>query len=395
MKSENSKKELINAYVDRKNILESKFSKNEPCPCGSGNKFKSCCFSKHYKDPQFDNVKGKTFFNHYISKLTSESNLRFCIHPNHYECNGDIIKAHSIANKRFFDRLAVDGHVMAISRGLSGIDIHPVSRNAASTFTGFCKYHDDIVFKDIDTKGYDNSDLQSFLYAYRAFSYVYHTKLCAFRSLQNLAQKNPGLNHEPDFVDCYRSYQKGINTANFYREIFDKYVTEKRYDLLTTIIFELNQSHELAVSSAITLDYDLDGNIINDYSQDDAIFGTRKLIFVSIFPEDEKTIILLSWLKDFEGVFNGYKKQLVELSQIKLMIYFNNFIPAYIENFFFSKRLFEKQTRYSQNKIAKAFKADFRNNCLDLRDEDDLRYLDYDNFKKKRMLEKTKYDLFK
>ena len=56
------------------------------------------------------------------------------------------------------------------------------------------------------------------------------------------------------------------------------------------------------------------------------------------------------------------------------MIYFNNFIPAYIEKFFFSKRLFEKQTRYSQNKIVKAFKADFGDDCLDLRDEDDLRY---------------------
>lgn len=284
---------------------------------------------------------------------------------------------------------------MAISHGLSGIDIRSVSRNAASTFTGFCKYHDDIVFKDIDTKSYNNSYLQNFLYAYRAFSFVYHTKLCAFKSLQNLAQRNPGLNNKPYFVDHYRSNQKGINTAEFYKEIFDKYVTEKKYDLLTTIIFELNQSHELAVSSTITLDYDLDGNMINDYSQDDIIFGNRKLIFVSIFPEDKKTIILLSWLKDFDVIFEGYKKQLMELSQAKLMIYFNNFIPAYIENFFFSKRLFEKQTRYSQNKIVKAFKADFGNDCLDLRDEDDLRYLNYDDFRMKKMLVKPKYDFFK
>lgn len=215
------------------------------------------------------------------------------------------------------------------------------------------------------------------------------------KSLQNLAQRNPGLNNKPYFVDHYRSNQKGINTAEFYKKIFDKYVTEKKYDLLTTIIFELNQSHELAVSSTITLDYDLDGNMINDYSQDDIIFGNRKLIFVSIFPEDKKTIILLSWLKDFDVIFEGYKKQLMELSQAKLMIYFNNFIPAYIENFFFSKRLFEKQTRYSQNKIVKAFKADFGNDCLDLRDEDDLRYLNYDDFRMKKMLVKPKYDFFK
>ena len=215
------------------------------------------------------------------------------------------------------------------------------------------------------------------------------------KSLQNLAQRNPGLNNKPYFVDHYRSNQKGINTAEFYKKIFDKYVTEKKYDLLTTIIFELNQSHELAVSSTITLDYDLDGNMINDYSQDDIIFGNRKLIVVSIFPEDKKTIILLSWLKDFDVIFEGYKKQLMELSQAKLMIYFNNFIPAYIENFFFSKRLFEKQTRYSQNKIVKAFKADFGNDCLDLRDEDDLRYLNYDDFRMKKMLVKPKYDFFK
>jgi len=72
-------------HVNRKNILESKFSKNELCPCGSGNRFKSCCFSKHYRDPQFDNINSKTFFSSYSNKLMSESNLCFCIHPNHYK----------------------------------------------------------------------------------------------------------------------------------------------------------------------------------------------------------------------------------------------------------------------------------------------------------------------
>lgn len=392
MKSGNPKKDLVNASVDWKNILESKFDKNEPCPCGSGNKFKSCCFSKRYKDTQFDSVKGKGFFNHYVIKLISESNLCFCTHPNHKECNGAIIKAHSIANKRIFDRLAVDGHVMAISRGLSGIEIRPVSRNDASTFTGFCKYHDDIVFKEIDTNDYDYSELQNFLYAYRAFSYAYHAKLHAYKAVQNLAKKNPGLNHEPSFVDYYRGYQSGIKTANFYKKIFDRCVMDKRYDLLTTIVFRLDQSYELAASSGITLDYDLNGNIINGEKE---ILDIGRLLFVNIFPESERTIILLSWLKDFDDVFRDYRKQLMELNQMKLMIYFNNFIPVYIENFFLSKKLFEKQTRYSRKKIEKVFKAEFGNDCFDMLDEDDLRYWDYDNFKMKRMLEKPKYDLFK
>ena len=48
-----------------------------------------------------------------------------------------------------------------------------IGRKNASTFKGFCKSHDSKIFSPIEDKGYENSNLQNFLFNYRACAYDY------------------------------------------------------------------------------------------------------------------------------------------------------------------------------------------------------------------------------
>jgi hypothetical protein len=54
---------------------------------------------------------------------------------------------------------------MFFERNLDG---RLIGANKASTFTGFCEFHDQEIFRDLDTKEFDGSSRLTFLSAYRA-----------------------------------------------------------------------------------------------------------------------------------------------------------------------------------------------------------------------------------
>lgn len=64
--------------------------------------------------------------------------------------------------------------------GVSNIffqDAQSKGRKIATTFSGFCEYHDKITFQDIEDCEFQGSDKQIFLFTYRTFAWHYHKKL--------------------------------------------------------------------------------------------------------------------------------------------------------------------------------------------------------------------------
>ncbi len=105
-------------------------------------------------------------------------------------CDGGILSA-LIVPPSFFKEL----HNYTIRNILISLENHlkEFGVNEASTFFGFCSYHDSVVFSDIENKTYNNEKKQNFLFAYRACAFEYvgcKYAECQSRELKNLADND-------------------------------------------------------------------------------------------------------------------------------------------------------------------------------------------------------------
>ena len=138
-----------------------KIGRNDPCPCGSGKKYKKCCLGKaddvYYSNPLnlLDTYK----------KVRKESRIRQCLHPKSDECSEKIIGAHSIQNNKIIKRLSSNGIVyMPCPKSDNPFAQMTVyGRKEATVFTGFCGYHDKTVFQPIEDRMFDKSIQHIFL----------------------------------------------------------------------------------------------------------------------------------------------------------------------------------------------------------------------------------------
>lgn len=130
-----------------------KVGKNEPCSCGSGKKYKKCCLKKTEEQKYAEAIIGS------LSTLRRDSRIKRCLHPTQQECDGSIIKAHAIQNNRILNKIDLDGYVFTMDRTSNLIfqDAQKKGRKIATTFTGFCSYHDKVLFQEIEGREFNCS----------------------------------------------------------------------------------------------------------------------------------------------------------------------------------------------------------------------------------------------
>ena len=149
-----------------------KLGRNERCWCGSGKKFKRCHLGRDAGEPLTPQA--------FLGSLKKTYGKGYCLHPeaSSETCRGKIVKAHTIQRNGGLSAIASKGHVyncLMHERSLSR-PLHPennpnrVGIGQASTFTGFCSYHDDLLFAPIEKNPFAGSAQQVALLGYRAIS---------------------------------------------------------------------------------------------------------------------------------------------------------------------------------------------------------------------------------
>ena len=126
--------------------------------------------------------------NRKLNKLFNEAKQKSCFIDD-LKCSAKIIKAHSIQNNKILNKLSYNGEVIMIAsqKDNLGFTTELVGRKKATVFTGFCGYHDNIIFLPIEEKDYCKYDKeQEFLFAFRALAKEYYTALNSY----NVAKKN-------------------------------------------------------------------------------------------------------------------------------------------------------------------------------------------------------------
>jgi hypothetical protein len=301
--------------------------RNNPCPCGSGKKYKKCCIDKP-DDLEFMNPNN---FLKNFKKIKNDIKIKHCLHPNKEECLEKIIKAHSIQNNKILTKISDNGIVvMPFPKNDNPVAIQTEwGRKEATTFTGFCGYHDNELFKPIENYDFDKSEKQVFLHTYRCWALGYHRKLENTNLEKVLLGKRPSLMGTKEFTDMFNGDKLAVNDLEYYKNIFDRCILDDKYDILSYEIWEFDFAIKFASSGFGVLTKDLKGNLLQDLRD---FNKNMKHVFCTVFPEGEKSYCIISWLKEDNELFLNYTQQLRELNEVQRKSYINNLIPMESEN---------------------------------------------------------------
>lgn len=141
--------------IRRDSTLSKKIGRNDPCPCGSGKKYKKCCLEKE-DDENFSKI--ENFFENY-KQLRKESRIKQCLYPDQSQCSEKIIGAHSIQNNKILKKISTNGKVyMPCPKADDPFSqITEYGRKEGTVFTGFCGFHDKTIFQPIEDSVFDKS----------------------------------------------------------------------------------------------------------------------------------------------------------------------------------------------------------------------------------------------
>ena len=315
-----------------------KIGRNDPCPCGSGIEYKKCCLNKSNEQKLAEAI---VIANHNIK---NEARIKRCLHPNHDECQGKIVKAHAIQNNRILNRIADNGmlitmdgtfHLMFQASDVKG-------RGIATTFTGFCKFHDKVLFQDIEDKEFMSSEKQVFLLTYRTMAWHYHKKEeqanAAYIQSSKMLEQGYDLSKSEDFLMYRTGLELGMSDNEREKQLFDDALLTEKYDIISSYIWELSYEVGFAVSMMTELEYDLLGKQINDLARDNKL----KKIYLNIFPANGRSFCIWSWAKENDDSYQPFINQFSSLSITERINYLNNMLPLWTDSIVISPRLWNK-----------------------------------------------------
>lgn len=285
--------------------------------------------------------------------LFNKINPHICIKQDS-ECSSNIIGAHALQNNRILDKIAIDGHVLEIGskalQGLPKVELMKQSKNKATTFHGFCSYHDNKIFEPIESRDYIEGDIQqNFLFAYRAFARGYHT------TLRNLIifKKEFQQSGEQEIIDYEKYYKACLKDEDLERSTkhAKKYALQKRafekiekqriamninldnrnYNKIHTDVIIFEQEYHMSVSGICTILTDLLGNDVNTIAINPLDFGD---LYLTIFPQNGRTYVLLSYLSKHKTKFEFIKKQIMTKTEEEQKIILSNIIAMYCNEYF-------------------------------------------------------------
>ncbi len=278
-----------------------------------------------------------------ISAQKKAMRIKDCFYHIKDECKGPIKQAHSIQRNGRLSIIEseVNGNMCVYSFMSPRIspkspleDLIPIGKKEASTFFGFCDFHDTKLFSQIENNPFDNSDKHCFLHSYRSFAHSYHRKNEEIKGYQNPSKEI--LDKFPEYK--YYAEQSilgaimGLNDLKPFKAKLDNLIENEEYRGLEYFVYEKEGLYPFAVSSLMSPNVTYKNKSMNNHIDPDIAFSQpmitflpdfdKTIVILAAFSEDEKSIILLD--------------ELEQLSDYHLEKAITSLIIANCENTFFS-----------------------------------------------------------
>ncbi len=278
-----------------------KIGRNDPCWCGSGKKYKKCHYGRESMEKQSPFSAEK--------RLIKNFSKKYCLHPgaSENECIGNIAKAHTIQRRGSLSKIAENGHVMAFRPDMKTlietegkILPKPLGIRKASTFTGFCEYHDRSTFERIEIDPFEKEKEQCFLLSYRALCRELFTKKAALESVPIYRQADMGqpldvqIEKQSWVSDHEKALKKSFQELSDEKDKYDKILLSKNYSDCTYYGIFLDTLPEVLCSGGFAPEFDFEGNMLQDYTN---LQKDLESLYFSLIPFEDVGLALFGWIE--------------------------------------------------------------------------------------------------
>ena len=324
-----------------------KTGRNEPCPCGSGNKFKKCHGGgtpPKLTPGRLDAQKLKTLPHKKCMVPQSMAN----------ECKRGTIAAHTVSRSGSLGAIERDGCVYSYkvsqqSLTKTGGKLLPqlVGWKVASTFPGFCGHHDKQLFAPLEDAAFTGSREQCFLLAYRAIVWELYAKSASKNqnSLRHaLAYKDAGLR---EFIDLFNSgVELGLRDATGNKTIYDAILESKDWSKVRGVLFEFDNIFPIQCTGAFFPHADVDGIFVQEVDE-----NTKRpdAICVMSFAANMRSYFLLCWVEQDQAACEAFANALRAKPATHVAPILGSMLLQSIENCHFSPNWYEGLSEQGKN----------------------------------------------
>jgi len=351
--------------------MTKKIDRNDKCWCGSGIKYKKCHLNRDKKQrPSIEEARK-------VYKKTFSK--KYCLHPeaNSNTCKGGIVKAHSIQWGCGLSCIAEDNHVYRLMPKVTysppsySIEVERIGINDASTFNGFCNFHDNNTFRQLEKYSFEASIDQIFLLAYRAQCREIFMKERQHEMLPHMHEMDKGRDlseqrEMQEYIACYGAgVALGMTTSKKQKAKYDYALLNNDYSEMIYYVIFFDNKPELLCSGASILETDFLGRGYNQLGRNDI---DQEEVTFSIIPTEKGLAVVFAWLdrgKDTQTFFSS----LSSLGEGNLPNAIVRYAFEYYENTYFSPRWWNSLNSITQEAIRRKFSSGIgdnlrRNDCL-------------------------------
>jgi hypothetical protein len=296
-------------------------------------------------------------FNKALNKIRSEASIKDCIHPTKGECIMPIKSAHSLQKQgslKILEKVSANGNAFIYSHierqfnfEKDFFDLKPTGRKIATTFDGFCSYHDTELFKSIENEPEItdiHNDQHLFLHSYRSFAIAYHRKLEEEKLYES---KDPDIhkiiNNKYDRyqkIAVFEGVKAAINDFKIPKKKIDDLMLSKNYSGLEYMAIEYPYTAPVGCASFITPHSLPNGKMI----QMDPYSRFQSSILTTILPFSDRTVVIFAAFPDDKLACNFLDRIDQIKHEVKQQKFLSFFIFAGAENVVVSPNYIDKNS---------------------------------------------------
>jgi len=319
-------------------MVPKKLGRNEPCWCGSGKKYKHCHENRHREKP---------YESHEIESTQKKfSHAKYCLHPKAQfkECSGGISNAHTIQRNGGLNLIARNGHVYGILPGYlrfikySRIVPDLIGVRKASSFTGFCNFHDTKTFEPIERNPFQSNEHHAFLLAYRAMCKELYNIKCLKEILPFYSTLDRGYDLKLQMLiqrehsSLANGVELKLKSLEKNKFDYDQALCNDNFSQVKFYVLRLASPPDLMCSDVITPDFDFNGNKLRNVLSPESI----DYLTLSIIATDQGGAIIFSWLNEKSDSCTRLINSLASLSDNDLPHAVVRFVYSYVANVYSS-----------------------------------------------------------
>lgn len=334
-----------------------KIGRNAKCWCESGRKYKKCHLDRDKKEPitRGDAQEVLSLFSK-VSRCSVPERIK-------HECKTRIVKAHTLSKGSSLKSIAHEGHVLGLKHGLSSseskkgqLTLERIGINKASTFTGFCSYHDKELFSCVEDEPFKESKKQCTMLAYRPLMREFYIKEANYKVMQELTGFDRGFSFPEQLAwakmanDNIKGAKLSLADLDYIKDRIEISIEESSFDVLNHLILRLEQVPSIMACGVHAPIADIYGKELQEitFSED----KRPAYMAVNLLALDDQGYMIFSWLPEDDEVIMKFVKSIKESSFDVLGDRLTNYIFTFFENVFASEiwwgSLGEKQERISK-----------------------------------------------